>query len=472
MVKNICSACLSSLMTTSLLLAFLLLIPMSNHAQYFAMGPETSAPESREYNQLHKVVKGETLYSISRRYNLSVRQLMIMNRLSGVTIFPGQKLIVGKGAANQAAPQTTTANRRESNRIITPYTASSRMRSSVTTEPEPPASAYRRTSGTQSSRVPRNEYYKVKRGETIHSIARQEGILVEQIREWNAISDVYEGQTIIIGKWVENISANSSTNAGPAARYAAVRRDESAYRTNEQPVPMAAARTNYAASVRRPVSNTISSYRQARNNQMNASNSAPQDEFVKAPPPREAFRRFAAERRTSNPEPEFQSQTKEVNRATTSLSIQASRSAFREGSRVLTRSAEPVYTRQAEPVSIPASSRLRMADRQAISRNHRLRYEYNDNSDAFDAPAPTVEKGKFIEIQSNKSQENRFYAAHKSLPIGSTFKLIIPGNGGQIDVKVVHRMPEDREAMIGLSPACVSVLKGAGERERATIMIE
>lgn len=43
---------------------------------------------------VHHVVKGDTLYSISRRYNISVQELQKLNRLRGTTISIGQELIV------------------------------------------------------------------------------------------------------------------------------------------------------------------------------------------------------------------------------------------------------------------------------------------------------------------------------------------------------------------------------------------
>ena len=40
----------------------------------------------------HTVIKGETLYSIARQYNLSLDELKKLNNLSADTIFIGQKL--------------------------------------------------------------------------------------------------------------------------------------------------------------------------------------------------------------------------------------------------------------------------------------------------------------------------------------------------------------------------------------------
>jgi LysM repeat protein len=48
--------------------------------------------------QYHQVVAGDTLYNISKRYNLTVDELLKINRMDKNTIIvPGQKLVVRKG---------------------------------------------------------------------------------------------------------------------------------------------------------------------------------------------------------------------------------------------------------------------------------------------------------------------------------------------------------------------------------------
>ncbi len=50
--------------------------------------------------EYHKVAVGETFYSISKKYDLKVEQLLKMNRMKpGSVIMPGQKLIVRSGSS-------------------------------------------------------------------------------------------------------------------------------------------------------------------------------------------------------------------------------------------------------------------------------------------------------------------------------------------------------------------------------------
>ena len=48
-----------------------------------------------ENSQYHLVTKGESLYSISKKYNISIKKIKKLNNLTGSQIKPGQKLKVG-----------------------------------------------------------------------------------------------------------------------------------------------------------------------------------------------------------------------------------------------------------------------------------------------------------------------------------------------------------------------------------------
>lgn len=58
-----------------------------------AAGEETGAIGEATY---HTVVQGETLYRISRKYGVTVRQLKLWNKLSSNNILIGQRLIVSQ----------------------------------------------------------------------------------------------------------------------------------------------------------------------------------------------------------------------------------------------------------------------------------------------------------------------------------------------------------------------------------------
>jgi len=58
------------------------------------------APKAYDY-KVHIVEKGDTLYSISRKYYVSVPELMKMNRLNGTTLSIGQELTVKSEKINK-----------------------------------------------------------------------------------------------------------------------------------------------------------------------------------------------------------------------------------------------------------------------------------------------------------------------------------------------------------------------------------
>lgn len=128
--------------------------------------------------QTHVVAQGETLFSISRQYNVSVEQLREWNRLSGNQINIGQRLIVSQGAGsphpqeNRPAPQTT----------------------SPPVEPE-------------TRRQTEFVYHRVSSGETLFSLSRRYGVTVNDIRAWNNLdSNLLEiGQILEIRQSTRNV---------------------------------------------------------------------------------------------------------------------------------------------------------------------------------------------------------------------------------------------------------------------------
>ena len=98
--------------------------------------------------RIHRVKGGESLWSISRRYGMSVTQLARMNHLSTKTVLhPGQRLQVAGGggsasAAGEAAPERLASN---------------------------------------NSRVS----YRVRRGDTLSTIARRFEVSVRDLQAWN-----------------------------------------------------------------------------------------------------------------------------------------------------------------------------------------------------------------------------------------------------------------------------------------------
>ncbi len=106
----------------------------------------------------HTVVKGDTLYNISKRYGITLNVLKSSNGLEGNNIKLGQLLMI---------PGTTTSRVKESISHMTPTTL---VR---TVEP-----------------LPRANLYAVLPGDTLYSISRQACSTVSQIAALNNIDDI------------------------------------------------------------------------------------------------------------------------------------------------------------------------------------------------------------------------------------------------------------------------------------------
>ena len=50
----------------------------------------------RDYTLKHEVEKGDTLYSISKKYKISIKELLKINKLKDRTLTIGQLLIIDK----------------------------------------------------------------------------------------------------------------------------------------------------------------------------------------------------------------------------------------------------------------------------------------------------------------------------------------------------------------------------------------
>ncbi len=105
----------------------------------------------------HKVKQGETLYTVSRIYDMRVRELRKLNNLSGNSISVGQLLKISKSAEEIQAKGTT--------------------------ETEPPK--IRRE--IDESKEEFTELL-VQTGETLRSIALKNGVTVQAIKEWNNLN--------------------------------------------------------------------------------------------------------------------------------------------------------------------------------------------------------------------------------------------------------------------------------------------
>ncbi len=138
--------------------------------------PASPVPNAAE---LHEVKKGETLYSLSKKYNVSVEQLKAWNsKGNSNTIYAGEKLRVSPPVAERTAPREGQVQ------ALGGPLGYEKTTSAPTPAPQAAAQAttlYARGAGGGQEA----NYHYVKRGETIASIAMRYGYTEQRFREFN-----------------------------------------------------------------------------------------------------------------------------------------------------------------------------------------------------------------------------------------------------------------------------------------------
>ncbi len=181
---------------------------------------EESVPAGSD---LHKVASGETLYSISKKYNVSIGELKTWNSLRGNDLSVGQALII-KGQAATPKPVVAEVEKQEipqqtqptSEKAVATNTEVVKVeekapkkvekveakaekaveeKSSVAETPKAPAEAVAVVPGDWIS-------HEVRSGETLFSISKQYNAKVEEVIRWNGLSsnNLKVGQVIKVGR--------------------------------------------------------------------------------------------------------------------------------------------------------------------------------------------------------------------------------------------------------------------------------
>ena len=171
-----------------------------------AEAPEKNQPENPTY---HTVSRGETLGSIADDYRVSLSDLREWNNISGNTIYAGQRLLIDGTHAPKTRRTTTSvhtvrsgenlsiiaerygvtvANLREWNNLASDRLNVGDKLSINGAASSSPASSEKATT------------HKVRRGETLGSIAGRYGVTVADLQRWNNLSGtaIDAGQTLTV----------------------------------------------------------------------------------------------------------------------------------------------------------------------------------------------------------------------------------------------------------------------------------
>ncbi|TNE79113.1 MAG: LysM peptidoglycan-binding domain-containing protein [Bacteroidetes bacterium] len=151
---------------------------------------------------LHTVQAGETVFSISRKYSVSVAQITEINGLKNFAIHPGQELIIN-GQVKESKPDGLTTPFTHTVKegetlfgIARKYNISVQELKEINqlTDNALRIGQELQLNKTEQKETPKSEEIKpkthhVQAGETLYSISKKYGVSVEKLKEWNKLSD-------------------------------------------------------------------------------------------------------------------------------------------------------------------------------------------------------------------------------------------------------------------------------------------
>ena len=157
-------------------------------------------------DQIHTVKKGDTLYSLSKRYGTTIDELKKLNSISGNNLSIGQKLIIKKDVPKP--------------KPVTPAPAIKPIPTEIPEGSSPPPISGASTTENISLptipiTIPSEYYYTVKAGDNLYRIAVNNNITLKELLDWNNFANssvrIYPGDKLLI----KNPSEVSETKIAP-----------------------------------------------------------------------------------------------------------------------------------------------------------------------------------------------------------------------------------------------------------------
>ncbi|MDQ8222568.1 LysM peptidoglycan-binding domain-containing protein [Enterococcus faecium] len=135
----------------------------------------------------YTVKAGDSVWSVSNKYGITMAQLIQWNNIQNNFIYPGQQLTVSNSGSTNSASSNTGSSANTNNS----------------------SSANTGSSSSQGT-------YTVKAGESVWSVANKNGITMNQLIEWNNIKNnfIYPGQQLIVK---DGNSVNTNTGSTTSA---------------------------------------------------------------------------------------------------------------------------------------------------------------------------------------------------------------------------------------------------------------
>ncbi len=160
----------------------------------------------------HQVQKGETLFSISKKYGLSVAELRAMNGMSANDVLKmGQNLKISKKTSvpSSDVDQILAARKAEDARKAEEARQKERQQAFERQQ------ALEKQAAIEKQKAPndkKNASHTVAAGETVYSIAKKYDLSIEELKQMNALNDnnIYVGQAMKVIKGTSAIPASGT----------------------------------------------------------------------------------------------------------------------------------------------------------------------------------------------------------------------------------------------------------------------
>ncbi|MDE6653681.1 MAG: LysM peptidoglycan-binding domain-containing protein, partial [Muribaculaceae bacterium] len=148
----------------------------------------------------HTVKKGETLKSIAALYGVTQGSIMSANRMKSTTLKIGKKLKIEIAPAESAYSSTDTAKTQSTNTRTNVADASREVTTPTSPTPEPQTTAPAKNQNQTKPKANSDSHgqkkqqtttktttYKVKKGDTLYSIASRNGVSVDELKRANGL---------------------------------------------------------------------------------------------------------------------------------------------------------------------------------------------------------------------------------------------------------------------------------------------
>lgn len=176
------------------------------------------APHIDAGSDLYKIKKGDTLYSLSQKFEVSVQQLKDANQLKSNTIYAGQKITVPAAAEAEAASETVLTVKKGD----TLYSLSKKYEVSVEDMKQENNLKTNTIKVGQKLFIPEQlagvPVYQVEPGDTLWGLSHRFGVPMSDIKLANSLKNnaVLIGQKLLIPG---NVSYTRATVAGAADQF-------------------------------------------------------------------------------------------------------------------------------------------------------------------------------------------------------------------------------------------------------------